>query len=61
MAKIAGSGSESISQRHESADPDLDLDPHQNFMDPQHWRLQEIFYILSQTMLDKGVVYVEYI
>ncbi len=28
-------GSESISQRHESADPDLD--PHQNVMDPQHW------------------------
>ncbi len=28
--KIAGSGS--ISQRHESADPD----PHQNVMDPQH-------------------------
>jgi hypothetical protein len=24
-------------------------------------RLPEIFYILSQTMLDKGVVYVEYI
>jgi hypothetical protein len=27
------SGSGSISQRHGSADPD----PHQNFMDPQHW------------------------
>jgi hypothetical protein len=32
MTKIAGSGS--ISQRHGSADPDLD--PHQNVMDPQH-------------------------
>jgi hypothetical protein len=32
MTKIAGSGSESISQRHGSADPD----PPQNVMDPQH-------------------------
>jgi hypothetical protein len=34
--KIDGSGSESgsISQRHESTDPDPD--PHQNVMDPQH-------------------------
>jgi hypothetical protein len=32
MMKIAGSGSESISQRHGSADPD----PPQNVMDPQH-------------------------
>ena len=31
--KIAVYGSESISQRHGSADPD----PHQNVMDPQHW------------------------
>jgi hypothetical protein len=37
MTKIAGSGSESIGQRHGSADPDPDLDPHQNVMDPQHW------------------------
>ncbi len=29
--------SESISQRHGSADPDPDPDPHQNVMDPQHW------------------------
>jgi hypothetical protein len=36
MTKIAGSGSESISQRHESADPDPDPDPPQNVMDPQH-------------------------
>jgi hypothetical protein len=44
MTKIAGSGfasgsgsesgSGSISQRHGSADPDLD--PHQNVMDPEH-------------------------
>ncbi len=38
VTKIAGSGSGSgsgsISQRHGSADPDLD--PHQNIMDPQH-------------------------
>jgi hypothetical protein len=39
MTEIAGSasGSVSISQRHESADPDLDPDPHRNVMDPQHW------------------------
>ncbi len=36
MTKIEeyGSRSGSISQRHGSADPDLD--PHQNVMDPQH-------------------------
>jgi hypothetical protein len=34
MTKIAGSGSESIRQRHGSADPDPD--PPQNVMDPQH-------------------------
>ncbi len=36
MTKIAGSGSESgsISQRQGSADPD----PHQNVMDPEHYR-----------------------
>jgi hypothetical protein len=33
----AASGSESISQRHGSADPD----PHQNVMDPQH--CQKVF------------------
>jgi hypothetical protein len=33
MMKIEGSGSESISKRHRSADPD----PHQNVMDQQHW------------------------
>ncbi len=32
--KIEGSGS--ISQTHRSADPDPD--PHQNVMDPQHWK-----------------------
>jgi hypothetical protein len=32
--KIEGSGS--ISQRHGSADPDPNPDPHQNVMDPQH-------------------------
>ncbi len=31
----SGSGSECIPQRHGSAD--LDPDPHQNVMDPQHW------------------------
>ncbi len=37
MMKIEGSasGSESISQRHGSADPDPDT--HQDVMDPQHW------------------------
>ncbi len=34
MTKIAGSGS--ISQRHGSEAPDPD--PHQNVMDPQHWK-----------------------
>ncbi len=33
MMKISGSGS--ISQRHGSVDPD----PHQNVMDPQHWKV----------------------
>jgi hypothetical protein len=33
MTKVVGS--ESISQRHGSAD--LDPDPPQNVMDPQHW------------------------
>jgi hypothetical protein len=37
MLKIEGSGSESISQRHGSANPDPD--PHQNVMDPQHCKL----------------------
>ncbi len=38
MTKIAGSGSASgsISQRHGSADPDLDPDPYQNVMNPKH-------------------------
>jgi hypothetical protein len=40
MTKTAGPGSASgygsISQRHESADPDPDQDPHQNVIDPQH-------------------------
>jgi hypothetical protein len=38
--KLEGSGSatgsESISQKHGSVEPDPDLDPHQNVMDPQH-------------------------
>jgi hypothetical protein len=41
MTKIAGSGSGSTSQRHGSANPDLD--PPQNFMDLEHclkqWQL----------------------
>jgi hypothetical protein len=43
MTKIAGSGFESesgsgsVSQRHGSADPDSDLDPHQNVMGSQQW------------------------
>jgi hypothetical protein len=45
MTKIAGSGSESgsesISQRHGSADPDPD--PPQHVMDPQHWRQPLVF------------------
>jgi hypothetical protein len=34
LTKKAGSGSESISQRYGSADPD----PYQDFMVPQHWK-----------------------
>ncbi len=34
MTKMAGTESGSISQRHGFADPD----PHQNAMDPQHWK-----------------------
>jgi hypothetical protein len=34
LTKIAESGS--IIQRHGSADSDLDPDPHQNVMDPEH-------------------------
>ncbi len=37
MTKIGGSESGSISQRHGSAD--LDPDPHQNVMDPQHCKI----------------------
>ncbi len=37
MMKIEGSESGSISQRHGSADPEPDLNPHQSVMDPQHW------------------------
>ncbi len=39
MTKIAGSGSGSISKRHESADPESEPDPHQNAMDPEHYFL----------------------
>jgi hypothetical protein len=44
MRKKEGPGSESgsgsISQRHGSVNLDPDPDPHQNVMDPQHWRKQ---------------------
>jgi hypothetical protein len=43
MTKIEGSGSGSISQRHGSADPDLD--PPQNVMDPQHCKKVKYFYM----------------
>jgi hypothetical protein len=39
-----GVGSESISQRYGSGDPDRD--PHQNVTNPQH-----CFYIFSKTMM----------
>ncbi len=46
LTKVGGSGSASgsISQRHGSPDPD----PHQNVMDPQHWRVR---YIKKSTAL----------
>ncbi len=52
--KIARSGSESgsIIQRHGSEDPDPDLGPHQNVMDPQHW-LKEII-IFKETLLESS-------
>jgi hypothetical protein len=40
MAKMAGSGSGSISQRHGSAD----LDPYQNVMDTEHCLKERIEY-----------------
>jgi hypothetical protein len=50
----SGSASESgsTSQRYGSADPDLHPDPHQNFMDPQHWCLQHL-YLGSSTLHTK--------
>jgi hypothetical protein len=48
MTKIAGSGSESISQRLGSRDPDPD--PHQNVMDPLHC-LEEVKNFFSATLL----------
>ncbi len=50
MTKIAGSGSGSISQRHGSADPDLDLYPLQNVMDPQHWL--KVLSILFESIIE---------
>jgi hypothetical protein len=49
MTKIAGSGSASgsNSQRHESADPDLDPDSHQNVMDPQHSFIKLLIAVIS--------------
>ena len=41
MMKIEGSASGSISQGHGSAD--LDSDPHQNVMDPQHWKNDSMY------------------
>ncbi len=56
MKKIEGSGS--ICQRHRSADPDPD--PHQNVIDPQHWRGARIkdMYLTSdidEVMVGSGV------
>jgi hypothetical protein len=55
MTKIAGSGSAfesgSISQRHESAEPDPDPDTPQNVMDPQHCFVVIIFYLLPNSSI----------
>ncbi len=54
-----GLGSGSIIQRHGSADPD----PHQKFMDPQHWILlnlisrQKINYFSLKIFLSQSVCY----
>ncbi len=61
MTKIAGSGSRSgsesgfrsrsVSQRHGSADPDLDPDPHQNVMDPLRWlKVDSVFFLTHHCM-----------
>ncbi len=53
MTKRVGSGSESgsgaISQRQGSAD--LDPDPHQNVMDPQHWFVRYSTFSQSHSLL----------
>jgi hypothetical protein len=43
MMKIEGSGS--ISQSHGSADPDPDLDPQQNVVDPQHCAVEILVHL----------------
>jgi hypothetical protein len=48
MTKIAGSGS--ISQRHGFADPDPG--PHQNVMDPEHWKKTRIVTTLTVGVCD---------
>jgi hypothetical protein len=53
MTKITGSGSESISQMHGSADPDPD--PHQNAMDTQHWCL-----VLLSPMTNQKLHHIRY-
>jgi hypothetical protein len=53
MMIIEGSRSKSgsISQRHGSADPDPDLDQHQNVMDPQH----------SQVLTSSSHLFIQYV
>jgi hypothetical protein len=43
-----GVGSGSVSKRHGPTDPDLDPDPHQNAMDPQHCVLFSIWFMVSR-------------
>ncbi len=59
MTKIAGSGSGPISQRHGSADPEPD--PHQNVMDPEHWKKLIIFYYNETLVLSFRILVSSYL
>jgi hypothetical protein len=49
LMRIAGSESGSINNRHGSADPNSEPDPHQNVMDPQHWFLHSLAHLGSRS------------
>jgi hypothetical protein len=47
LKKKAGSGS--VIQLYGSEDPDMDPDPQQNVMDPEHWRGLYVDYVVFVT------------